>query len=661
MNLKFLDWLIVIVCISGLIALVRLSKRYMQSVADFLSAGRTAGRYMISVSQGMSALGSITIVGMWEMNYIAGFSLRWWEFTMGVVLLAITVSGWVIYRFRQTRALTVAQFFEIRYSRRFRIFAGLLAFTSGIVNFGIFPAVGARFFIYFCGLPSELEIAGLYIPMFPLVMALFLSIALYFLFAGGQIAVIITEFVQGIFVNSVFIVIVIYFLLTVDWQQIFAALITAPADASLINPYHTSNVKDFNLWYFLIGVAGVIYGKMSWQGTQGYNSSAKSAHEAKMGEVLGNLRDIPKWLMLIFVPIIAYTVMHHPGFSVHADGVNNILSGVASKALKSQLTVPLVLSKLLPLGLMGALTTVMLMATIGTHDSYLHSWGSIFIQDVIMPFRRKPFAPEQHLKVLRLSILGVCIFIFLFSMIFQQSEYIFLFFAITGAIFTGGSGAVIIGGLYWKRGTTAAAWSALITGSVIAVGGIIIHQINPDFPINGQMFWGIAMAGSSIIYIVVSLLDKRHAFDMDKMLHRGAYAIRGENQIVDEVPVRGLRMLGMGKEFTRGDKITYVVAYAWTLVWSIVFLVGTFYNLSATVADSAWMSFWRVFILINVVASIAVIIWFSIGGLRDLKDMLHRLKTMVRDHHDDGFVERTSAKEAPAHATLAQESDLNPK
>ena len=119
---------------------------------------------------------------------------------------------------------------------------------------------------------------------------------------------------------------------------------------------------------------------------------------------------------------------------------------------------------------MGALTTVMLMATIGTHDSYLHSWGSIFIQDVIMPFRRKPFAPEQHLRVLRLSILGVCIFIFLFSMIFQQSEYIFLFFAITGAIFTGGSGAVIIGGLYWKRGTTAAAWSALITGSVIAVG-----------------------------------------------------------------------------------------------------------------------------------------------------------------------------------------------
>lgn len=645
MNLNWIDWLIVVICMSGLIALVRISKRYMRSVTDFLSAGRTAGRYMISVSQGMSALGSITIVGMWEMNYIAGFSLRWWEFTMGVVLLAITVSGWVIYRFRQTRALTMAQFFEIRYSRKFRIFAGLLAFTSGIVNFGIFPAVGARFFIYFCGLPTEIALGSLMIPTFPLVMATFLAIALYFLFAGGQIAVIITEFVQGIFVNTVFIIIVIYFLLTIDWQQIFTAVTSAPADASLINPYHTSKVKDFNLWYFLIGVAGVIYGKMSWQGTQGYNSSAKSAHEAKMGEVLGNMRDIPKWLMLVFVPIIAYTVMHHTDFLTQAQGVNGILSGLSSDAIKSQLTVPLVLSKLLPIGFMGALATVMLMATIGTHDSYLHSWGSIFIQDVIMPFRRKPFAPEQHLKMLRWAILGVCIFIFLFSMIFQQSEYIFLFFAITGAIFTGGSGAVIIGGLYWKRGTTAAAWSALITGSVIAVGGIILLQLDPQFPVNGQMFWGLAMAASSIVYIVVSLLSKQKNFDMDKMLHRGAYAITEEMKVVDEVPVRGLKMLGIGKEFTRGDKIIYVAAYTWTLIWTIVFLIGTSYNLTREVPDSAWMNFWKIFILINVAASIVVIVWFSIGGMRDLKDMLHRLKTMVRNHQDSGYIDRHEKEE----------------
>ena len=637
MGLTLLDWVIVVVSMGFLIGVVRLSKRYMRSVADFLSAGRTAGRYMISMSQGMSALGSITIVGMWEMNYIAGFSLRWWEFTMGVVLLLITVSGWVLYRFRETRALTMAQFFEIRYSRRFRIFAGVLAFLSGIVNFGIFPAVGARFFIYFCGLPLEFSVLGIPISTFPVVMIIFLSLALYFVFSGGQIAVLITEFLQGVFANTVFLALIILLLFMVDWQHIFDALTSAPKDASLLNPYHTSNVKDFNLWYFLIGMAGVIYGKMSWQGTQGYNSSAKSAHEAKMGDVMGNYRDIPKWLMLVFVPIIAYTVMHHPDFADKAASVNTALSGLETNALRSQLTVPLVLRYLLFPGMMGAMTAVMLMATVGTHDTYLHSWGAIFIQDVVMPFRNRPFTQEQHLRVLRLSILGVCIFIFIFSMIFQQSEYIFLFFAITGAIFTGGSGAVIIGGLYWKRGTTGAAWSALITGSVVAVGGIIIKQVNPDFFINGQQFWGLAMLSSSLVYIGVSLLGKRRVFDMDRMLHRGKYAIQ-EAKIIDEVPVKGWRILGMGKEFTRGDKIIYIGAYTWTFIWTVVFVIGTYINLTSEVSDAAWMSFWRAFILINIVVSALVILWFAIGGTKDMREMLQRLHTMVRDHGDDGFV-----------------------
>lgn len=642
MNLTLLDWLIVTICLVVLIGIVRMSKKFMRSVADFLSAGRTAGRYMITVSQGMAMIGSITIVGQWEMNYVAGFVLRWWEFTMGVVLLIITVSGWVIYRFRQTRALTLAQFFEMRYSRNFRIFAGILGFISGILNFGIFPAVSARFIIYFCGFPLSVSVLGMNISTFPLVMAAFLSLSLYFVFAGGQIAVIITEFVQGIFANLTFIAMIVICLLLVSWDQIFEAVTAAPKDASLINPYKTSQVPDFNLWYFLIGVIGVIYGKLSWQGTQGFNSSAKSAHEAKMGEVLGNLRDIPKWLFLVFIPVVAYTILHHPDFTTVTNDVNSVLSGAGSEAIQSQLRIPLVLSKILPVGVIGAFLAVMIMATVGTHNSYMHSWGSIFIQDVIMPFRKKAFAPEQHLKVLRMSILGVCIFIFLFSLWFPQTEYIFLYFAVTAAIFAGGSGAVIIGGLYWSRGTTAAAWSALITGSVVATSGIIIQQLIPDFPINGQYFWGIAMGASSLVYIVVSLMGRREVFNMDKMLHRGQYAIKEESKIVDEVPVKGLKMLGMGKEFTRGDKFIYLAAYTWTFIWTAVFLAGTFFNLYGEVSDNSWMNFWKIFVIINLCVSFVIIIWFAAGGIKDFREMLHRLHTQIRDHDDDGTVKKES-------------------
>jgi SSS family solute:Na+ symporter len=428
----------------------------------------------------------------------------------------------------------------------------------------------------------------------------------------------------------------------VDWGQIFQALSLAPANASLANPFHTGSTKDYNFWYFFIGMIGVIYGKLSWQGTQAYNASAKSAHEAKMGDVLANWRGIPQWgLFLVFVPIVAYTFWHAPRFAAAAASVRPVLDGLGSEALRSQLTVPMALTKLLPVGLMGAFAAVMLAAAIGCNETYLHSWGSIFIQDVVMPLRRKPFAPERHLKLLKLAILAVAVFSFFFSLLFQQSEYIFLFFAITGAIFAGGSGAVIIGGLYWKRGTTAAAWAAMIVGSVVAVGGIVLHQVKPDFFINGQMFWGLAMAASSLVYVGVSLVTgRRKTFDMDKMLHRGKYLVREEYTVVDERPVRGWKVLGMGKEFTRTDKVIYVATYAWTASWVVVFVLGTVFNLTRGVDTGAWMGFWKIYVMIYLVASIFVIIWFSTGGIINLKEMIRTLRIMKRDHTDSGFVER---------------------
>ena len=168
--MSYVDWGIVLFVLGFLVSGVLVSKKYMRSVADFLAAGRSAGRYVVSMSQGMAMLGAISIVGLLELNYVAGFNMNWWRLSEIIVIVAITVSGWVVYRFRRTRALTMAQFFEIRYSRNFRVFAGLLAFISGLINFGIFPSVGARFFIYFCGLPQSFNLLGLEISSYPIVM-----------------------------------------------------------------------------------------------------------------------------------------------------------------------------------------------------------------------------------------------------------------------------------------------------------------------------------------------------------------------------------------------------------------------------------------------------------------------------------------------------------
>jgi len=134
MHFAALDWTILAGVYAAMLAGVLLLKPFMRSVADFLAAGRTAGRYLLSVSQGMAALGAITIVGYLEQNFVAGFSLTWWGFSQTIVILVLTVSGFVIYRFRQTRSLTLPEFFERRYSRRFRVFTGVLAFAAGLIG-----------------------------------------------------------------------------------------------------------------------------------------------------------------------------------------------------------------------------------------------------------------------------------------------------------------------------------------------------------------------------------------------------------------------------------------------------------------------------------------------------------------------------------------------
>jgi SSS family solute:Na+ symporter len=662
----------------------------MKSVSDFLSAGRAAGRYLISVSQGASGLGAISIVSFLEVGYITGFSFQWWGLSQGIILFVITASGWVIYRFRQTRSLTLAQFFEKRYSRNFRIFAGIVAFICGIINFGIFPAVGAQFFVSYCGFPDSF----FGIPTFPVVMFVLISIALYFVYTGGQIAVIVADFFQGVFLIAVLFIITIFLYRSVGWDQVSESLKNTPTklateeiqklqedksfkalteqekknkikninakyeNSSLINPFKTSQVEDFNLTYFLIGLIGMFYGTLSWQGSQAYNSSAKSAHEAKMAAVLGDIRWKPQGLFIFLVPVLTYVFMNHPDFKSVADSVNLSLNTLETETLKSQMRAPIVLSKILPTGMLGAFAALMLAAFISTHDTYLHSWASIFVQDVLMPFRKKPFNTEDHLKVLRYSIFGVAIFIFIFSLVFDQNQEIALYFAVTFAIFAGGVGAVIIGGLYWDRGTTEGAWAAMIIGAFIAVTGTVVPQISSSWlnepvgwiwfknlvsnlkEINGIKFYALSMAFSSLSYILVSLLTFKEKVNMDKLLNRGKYSVNGENKVVKNKVKSLWKFFGMGKEFTIEDKITYFISFIWNFIFILIFIAGTLYNLSNDVSDNAWMTYWKYQVNVNIIFAFIIIIWFTIGGIIDIKQMFISLDSSERDYHDSGWVEK---------------------
>ena len=220
-----------------------------------------------------------------------------------------------------------------------------------------------------------------------------------------------------------------------------------------------------------------------------------------------------------------------------------------------------------------------------------------------------------------------------------------MYFAITGAVFIGGIGSVIVGGLYWKRGSTAAAWSATITGSILAVSGIVVHQLWPviydgtKFPIHGQYLSMIAMSSAILVYIAVSLLGPRTEFNLAKMLHRGKYAekIEGVKNVPASKPARGIKAL-ITSDFTLGDKIIYISVISWAVGWFLFFVLGSAYNKIFNIPSNWWPKFWLIYVILSFVVGIITTIWLSIGGLVDLRKMLIKLKFAKRNHLDDGMV-----------------------
>ncbi len=762
MTMGWIDWSIVLLLLVVLTITSIRTNRYARSVSGFLAANRCAGRYLITIAYGMAQLGVISLVWFWQQNYDVGFTSIWWGFMEGPALILIALTGWVVYRFRQTRAMTMAQFFEIRYSRNFRVFAGLVAFISGIINYGIFPAVAARFFMHLCGLPDVIMIMGIEVGMFPLLMAGLLGTALLFVFLGGQIAVMVTDFIQGSFGNIVFLAVIIFLLFHFGWDRISDAILEAPPGRSMVDPFDLGKEENFNVWYWVISVIVLFYGMLGWQGTSGYNASALNAHEAKMSNILNGWRFRVLMLITIVLPICIKVMMTDPAHVEQAVQIQAVIDQQPTPALGAEIRTPVATSMALPAGLLGLMCAAMLGAFISTNDTYLHAWGTIFVQDVILPFRKKPLSARAHLWILRLSILGVAIFAFFFSMLYTPTQYIAMFLAITGAIFVGGAGSAIIGGLYWKRGTTAAAWTAMLAGMSLSGFGIIVKQLpdadywsgsvivisDPDdnrvvratlqessmdippanWPVVGETrshwgitsmtfqegdwkgydsapvetmafkvsdphgsdskthrlgsdsgsvhfsidgapwsarllqqdrgvfspfldlchyvsvhitgqvmtFWSILVA--VLLYVLVSLLGPRREFNMDRLLHRGQYAIEGES-VVEEGPRTWLEKLGFDREFTTADRWVTAVTLAWPIFWTIVFIVLSTWRLAGNeIDDQTWVGWWKWWTLCTLAAAVIVVIWFTIGGALDVRNLFRRLRSYEGNELDDGRV-----------------------
>jgi len=627
MSFHMIDWVFFTGLLVILVFISFFFRRFAKSVADFLVAGRNVGRYLGLESDSMAGLGAITILATWQLTYESGFVGNFWFLLKPLAATLVALTGFGIYRFRQTRAMTLGQFVEMRYSKKTRILFGLIAYAAGVLNMGIFPGVGSRFFVYYCGFPAAISLWGLEIPMY--IILIMVGAAVIICFNGGQITLVVTNFVQALFVNVMLILIMFALYKTFTWQQVTEAFMSVENSNDLLQPFTAKQATEFNKFFFLITVFWMVYWVISWQPNSLVTSSAKDAHEAKMMRVMVEIKKIVYLGLGIGVlPLAVIVLMNHPDFTDKAIMVRQSISNIDNIFLRTLLTTPAALKYILPTGLLGGFAGFVLFAFMSTHTSYLLAWGGILVQDVIMPIRGKRLEPEQHMMWIRISIILVALFIILFSTLYPLNDRIFMFLDLTGGLFLSGCSVVLLGGLYFKRGTTTAAYASMITGVVLTISGFLYRIYNPEFMNGTVISFYIAMICIAE-YIIVSFITKDTKVDLNELLNRRKEDIEAR---------KNLKWYQFSPEVPGYDRIIIPCMYVAIALFVAGFIGAWIYNSFVSIQTEKWLSFWQKYVYAMFGLGGAFLLWVIAGGFRDLFRLFGNLKTQKIDVTDDGTV-----------------------
>ena len=745
----YLEWAIVIIPFAMIMGMAIYSRKFIRGVSDFLVAGRVAGRYVISVAGVESALGVISLVSMVEQKYATGFAMEFWWSLMLPTSMFLSLTGFCAYRFRETKALSIGQFLEIRYSRALRIFATSLRTFAEMLCNTIGPAVAARFFIYLLGIPHTVNIFGFQAPTFMLLLAVVLVLALILILTGGQISLIVTDCVQGLMSYPIFVIFTIYILTNFSWFGEITPVMLDRADGeSFINPYDVENLRDFNLFALFCSLIFRPLNQAVWYGN-GTSGAGRTPHEQKMAGMLGTWRGGFSSLMTLMIAISIITTMNHAHFVPQAhkirkelavrvadeivlnnkakDAVTASVSQISApqvkegtllqrennyetpfmdatrqsllktmpsegeanqlfqqfRSLYNQNMLPVALKNLMPPTLLALFVLLMIMLMVSTDDSRIFASAATIVQDVIVPLRKTPLTPEQHIKLLKWMTVVVAIIFFFGSVYLSQMDYISLFTSISTSIWITGAGSVMTFGLYSRFGTTAGAFASLFSGMILAGGGFTLQRtwakfvypflerhswvdevgafltavsrpLNPyvdwvmnpvKFPINSTEIAFIATITSVSIYIIVSLITFKKPFNLDRMLHRGKYNFDGDDK---KIHVKWSwktvfsKIIGITPDYTKGDR-----AIAWSLFiytfcyrFGIAFVLVAVSNIFFEWTPKMWgQYFYITHLIIPLPIAIITTVWFFIGGVIDLRRLFIDLAKRKEDYLDNGMVE----------------------
>jgi len=493
-NFSPLDWGIVGVYLAASLLIGFLGRRYIRNMADFIGAGRAVGTRLGIATMTGTEMGLITVMYSAQKGFTGGFAAFHIALFAGLVAFLVGVTGFIVVRLRELRVLTIPEFYERRFGRRTRILGGIMLAFGGILNMGLFLKVGSMFIVGITGL-SEHGWA------LPTVMTVLLVLVLVYTVLGGMVSVIVTDYVQFVVLSVGLLLATGMAIADLGWRPI-VDVVLAEKGAAGFDPLAEGGGFgwDYVMWMAFLGLVNCAL----WPTAVARALAMRSVHELKRQYRWSSISFMIRHLVPYFWGICAFVFVMR-----HAPDLREAFfpAEEGAPALDNLYAMPIYLGRLLPAGLIGILTAAMVAAFMSTHDSYLLCWSSVIVQDVVDPLCGHRLSTPRRIFWTRTCIVLIGLYILYWGLVYHGQDDIWDYMAVTGAIYFSGAFALLVGGLYVKRASSAGAVMALCAGSMAVLGlGPVQAMLGLEEGISGAKVGLMTIASTTLAMFLGSVL-----------------------------------------------------------------------------------------------------------------------------------------------------------
>ncbi len=422
-------------------------RKYVGKVEHFLVAGREMNVYLGIASLAATEFGVVTCMYTAQNGYLYGFAGAVPGLLQAIAMMVIGITGFCIKPLRDSGVMTIPELFEKRFGPKIRWAAGVVIVLGGLLNMGVFLRTGGEFLV---------QVTGMNLKYLEVTMTVLLLMVAVYTILGGMLSVLVTDFLQFVVMSVGLIVVTVLIVGKVGWGTILQAVETHHG-AGGFNPFVNPALGwEFVLFNLMLNTAAVL----TWQTTIVRVLSAK---DTKTG--------LKVYKGTAFFFVCRFMI---PGIWGMAALAWLTATQVGSNTLHAM---PLLLSQLLPAGMMGLLVAAMLAADMSTDSSYMITWAGVIYNDIMAPFRKKPWSEKKGLLWNR-SIVGLIgIFLLVFGLWYPLKGDLWTYLGVTGTIYLSSMSALLIACIYWKRANNWGATAAIFFGAVIPVTFLVLEQL----------------------------------------------------------------------------------------------------------------------------------------------------------------------------------------